>query len=561
MAVALEKKEVPIQYIKQIKNKLKEGDYPTEQVKCFCGADFNDRVLVEIDRFAIPHRMVMCEECGLIRANPRMTEKAYNEFYNNEYRPLYDWFEYQGNSKNKEFIFINEVKAGYSLKSFVDYFDIPTDTVFDIGCNCGAWLIPFKEQGSKIYGVDYYRDGVEFGVSQGLDLMVGGVEELTKLNKKADLIILNHVIEHFLDFKSELDQIRNLLKPEGLLFIGTPGFYVADQQRMLWQNAHTYQFTADTLSYVMKCLGWEEYFLDEAIKSMWSPIPYAMPKENKPVEALEHFKRFISGEVTRLPRVKTMNKFDFKTRKENIDKTLSYHYEDLGHILLKYKDQDKKAIIIGGGPSIDNYIDKIKEMQKDNGLIFTIERMYPWCHEHGITPDYCIVLDACDDVVEGFTHINPETTHILATQSNPKAFELLKGYKNYIFTSPQQGIPVQDYWQKHGYEKAIMLNSGGSVTLCAMTAAMTLGVKKLRVFGFDCHTTNGDYAKGISGVGAQKFTFIVNIDGRKFITNTSFLSFLQQFFTLMQYGDVLIYGDSMVKHASKLDIDGDKEVL
>ena len=567
MAVALENKEVPIQYIKQIKGKLKSGEYPTEEVKCFCEADFKDRVLIESDRFGIPHRMVMCEECGLVRANPRMTKEAYGEFYNNEYRPLYDWFEYKANV-SKDFMFINEVKAGHSLKTFVDYFDIPTNVVFDIGCNCGAWLMPFKEEGSEIYGVDYYRDGVEYGVSQGLDLMVGGVHELEHLNKKADLIILNHVIEHFLDFESELNQIRNLLKPGGLLFIGTPGFYTAEQQRMLWQNAHTYQFTADTLGYVMRCLGWEEYFLDESIKSMWSSIPYRTQKETRPLEALEYFKRFLSGEVTRLPRVKTMNKFDFKTRKANMDKTLEYHYTDLGHILLKHKGEGKKAIIISGGPSVDNYVDKIKELQKDNGLIFTIERMYPWCHEHGITPDYCIVLDASEDVVEGFTHINPETIHVLATQANPKAFELLRGYKNYIFTSPQGGIDIQNYWHKHDYGKAIILNTGGSVTLCAMTTAMTLGVSKLRIFGFDCHTSNGEYANGIAGVGTQKFTYEVNIEGRRFITNTSFLSFLQQFFTLMQYGyaeklmkNVFIYGDSMVKWASKLNIDGDKEVL
>ena len=80
-------KSSPVRYVHQIITKLMDGTYPTEETKCFCGIDPpNDSVLIENDRYAIPHRMVLCENCLLIRANPRMTKEAYAEFYNNEYQ-------------------------------------------------------------------------------------------------------------------------------------------------------------------------------------------------------------------------------------------------------------------------------------------------------------------------------------------------------------------------------------------------------------------------------------------------------------------------------------------
>lgn len=547
-------------YINIVKGKIKAGDYPTEEVRCFCGADYNDHVITSFDRYSIPHRMVMCKECGLMRATPRMTQQAYSSFYNLEYRNIYDTWEFQKIALDRDELFLKDKEMGMRFYDFIQYFDIPIETVFDIGCNMGAWLLPFKEHGSDVYGVDLGLSNIEYGKSMGLNLINGGVDSLVKLGKKADLIILNHVFEHFLDIEGEIANIKKLLKPNGMLYIGVPGFF-GSNPNLLFQNAHTYQYTADTLGYVMNCIGFDEYYLDETISSLWVMHSKSRDKKDKPVQAIQDISNYMQGKKI-VPKVRTINKFTMKERKENIKKILSYKYPDITKFVQNVKHD---AVIIGGGPSVNGYIEKIKERQKTGAKVFCIERMYPWCHENGITPDFVCVLDASDDVPDGFSYINPNTIHLVATQSNAKVMDLLKGHHVYIFATLQKGINQADMFIENGYKRVCVVNGGGSVTLSAMALAYTFGCRKLHIFGFDCHVTEGEYANGIAGVGCIRDCYEVKIDGRTFKTNNAFLSFLQQFFVLVTMADaqglvedVKIYGDSMVKFASKTDIDGDK---
>lgn len=545
--------------ITRVKSKLKEGLYKTEATKCFCGEE-DHIIITRKDRYTIPHQMVICKNCGIMRANPRMTAESYAEFYQKDYRDIYDVWEY-GNDPDRETIFIKGLQEGQSLYEFIEYFDIHPRVVFDIGCNTGATLMPFKEQGAECYGVDYGMENLQYGKSKGLNLLCGSIDELFKLEKKADLIIVKDVLEHILDIEPFLEKISRLLAPDGLLYIGVPGLFVSDKN-LIWQNAHVWQFTLDTLSYVMKCSGYDDYFGNECIQSIWSYTGNKMPKTKTPKHVFANIDAHLQG-TRKLPYICTFNKFTFKERKENLDKSLSYKYPDIFEFLEKM--DGKEAIIIGGGPSVDNYPRKIKELQQNGGVIFCIERMYQWCFKHDITPDFIVCMDACDDVVEGFKQINPKTKHLLATQCKSDVFEMLKGYDNYVFCLPQKGIKQEEYWAKHNYQHITVVNCGGSVTLGSMALAMSFGIKRLHIFGFDCHMGDKGYADGIAGVGLQKDTFQIKIEDRVFTTNTAYLSFMQQFFIMQTMGimskhldDVRIYGDSMAKHASREDIDGDK---
>ena len=76
--------------IESVRSKLKSGEYCMEHVTCPCGADVHkDLEVMKLDRYGLPHRMVICEECALIRANPRMTFESYKSFYNHEYRHIH----------------------------------------------------------------------------------------------------------------------------------------------------------------------------------------------------------------------------------------------------------------------------------------------------------------------------------------------------------------------------------------------------------------------------------------------------------------------------------------
>jgi 2-polyprenyl-3-methyl-5-hydroxy-6-metoxy-1,4-benzoquinol methylase len=475
-----------------------------EDEPCFCGASKDKDVQVSaFDRHGIPHKMVICKDCGLMRANPRMTAESYTEFYDKEYRKIYREHTIDNDDLEQTTDFLGHIQGGMSILEFADYFDIKKKVVVDIGCNMGGHLLSFKEAGSEVYGVDYDSISVEYGKSKGLNLTVGNIDEMKLLDIKADIIIMNHVLEHCLDLRKELDDIKSILSPDGVLFLGVPGIYSwPTNSHLIWQNAHVWQFTADTLEYVMNSCGWDAWHLDEKIWSVWKPEKRDKSDLKKPSHTVEYTTRFLRGERTKLPEMRTMNKFTVKERKNYIEENLKYRFPNMAILDGGYDDCD--AVIVAGGPSVNGYEKKIKELQKKGAKVITIERMYDWCHDNGITPDFAVILDACDDVVDGLQNIRGDTKWLIGSTSSPDASKILKDEEAYIFFTAQKGIKQHELWYQYGYDKVRVINSGGSVSLASISLSMALGMRNIHVFGFDCHVTNGDYAKGIKGEGVKR---------------------------------------------------------
>lgn len=565
----------PVYYISRVKTKLATGEYATEDVPCFCGSDAKDAIVVRHrDRFGIPHQMNLCKKCGLIWASPRMTQEAYTKFYNNEYRPIYAGWDRTTSNANgepdQEKQFVSTLSKGGSFYNFIQHFDVPTDVVFEVGCNMGTWLMPFAEKGSEVYGVDLDHTAIEYGRTHGagINIMQGGVERLVELDKKADLVILNQVFEHLLDLPGELEKIKKLLKPKGLLFIATPGVYTTNLH-LMFQNAHTYQFGTDTLMSVLRGCGFEDYYVDEQINSLWKMADdnWKIAYEASVIGGLVDYQSIIRDEhdlffgdpkKRRVPTIKTINKFTHGERKKNIQDMLSYGFPDIN--VLIGTEKGRESIVISGGPSIDDYIDKIKELQDAGCVVICIERMYPWCMENGIKPDYVVVLDASEDVSEALENPQKDVKHLLSTQCRTITANMLKECPCYVFSIPQHGVEQHNYWLSGKYDRATIINGGGSVALQAMAVSMLLGMRTLHIFGMDCHLGGGHYADGITGVGAIGTMVEVVIDDEVVQTTVSYLSFAQQFFQMWEVAEdckmldkIAFYGDSIIKKLAKGD--------
>ena len=539
---------IPARYISSVIEKLADGRYPTERVRCFCGADFNDTVVAEKDRYFIPHRMVMCNECTLIRATPRMTAPAYEEFYNSEYRPIYDGWEFGENGQDDDFLFMIGAEGGISFKLFLDYFNIKPKTIIDIGCALGGSLLPFKEAGAKVYGVEIYEHGASYARRHGIPVF-RNIDDAAKFKIKADVIVLQDVIEHYSDL-SKVSEVCKLLAPDGILYIGTPGLFKRKLQ-VLFQNAHTYQFIAESLEYVMAKLGFEAMYLDETIDSLWvykgeEATPRPKPKWQRYV--IEHLQQ---KELRSLPPIRCINKFTVEERWKAMDECLSLGFPDLGALLKKYQGE---IVIIGGGPSVDSELPNIKRLIANGAKSIVIERMYPWCSEVGITPDFVTALDACEDVVEGFVKIQPDTIHIINNSIQPKAAHLLKDYKTYIYAGNNPHMKVQSLWFNHGYDHVTQINTGGSVALAAFSIALSLGFRKIHIFGMDCKIQpDKAYADGIAGQSVRREYFPILLeDGKEIATCATFISFVRQFFGMASTAHQLGFVDSIDVHGDSL---------
>lgn len=530
-------------HIGRVKRKLATGVYQTEPVACFCGST-SAQLVTDKDRYGFDHAMWLCKDCGVIYANPRMTEASYAQFYAEEYRHIYD-HEEDGLVEQRE----RGLLAATALRTYLqEQHGMKPAVVFDIGCNAGTWLEPFVAIGAEVHGVDYGPERVALGQTEGLPIEVGSIEALELMGVKADLIIMNHVLEHATNLEATLLRVRDLLKPDGMLYVAMPGLLVADLGT-LFQNAHPWQFTAETLAYVMECCGFDEIRADHTIVSLWKKSTVFREKEDRPTKFIRDITNALFRRGRRfIPHVRTENKFPRTQRRAWIQAATERGIPEI--IDLEDCHTGRSAVIIGGGPSINDHIETIRTLQSDGALLFSIERMYPWCQAHGLVPTYVVIQDASDDVTEGLQHVQPGSTFLIASQCQAAVFDAVAEAPAYFFHTAHD-LPHEEL--KGPGPQGVLINAGGSVVLCSFSLAMGMGIHVVHFFGFDCHVTNGGYATGIAGVGEQADFLNIKIAGRAFRTTPAYLSFAQQFFELKAQGmadglltTVKVYGDSMV---------------
>lgn len=276
--------------------KIVEGIYTFEEAKCFCGSS-DGIVIAECERHGLRLNTVICPSCGILRTSPRMTQASYQQFYDSEYRTLEEDADI-----DLEALFFRGLKEGEAVFDFIrQHLDLSSGVVFDVGCNMGTSLYLFQQHGFKVAGVDYGSRHIEYGRERTRiqDLYVGGIEELEKLEQKADLVILRHVVEHFAELENELNHIRNLIKPGGYIFIEVPGIYSWIRNNLGWDfmgylvSAHTFGFCLTTLTYVMECVGFELYWGSEYIKSIYTKSEKYRRKSHHPKGELKRTMNYL----------------------------------------------------------------------------------------------------------------------------------------------------------------------------------------------------------------------------------------------------------------------------
>ena len=121
--------------------------------------------------------------------------------------------------------------------------------VLEFGSGPGWNLLPFKNNGYEVAGVELSRGLVEVGQQHGMNVKQGSFDEIEGVY---DAIICNHVVEHFTDFIGQMQQLLSHLRPEGFFYGAVPDKKLFGIGQM--QNAHVYNFTQPTFHhYMQKC--------------------------------------------------------------------------------------------------------------------------------------------------------------------------------------------------------------------------------------------------------------------------------------------------------------------
>ncbi len=544
----------------QVNARMKSGYYKTEKTLCFCGSD-KEMQITSKERYGIKHRMVICEECALIRVNPSMTAKSYEEFYNTEYRSVSHMISGTQDNPLRDDMdaialhwVIETNKGRQVVQAYKDQGQPMPKTVLDFGCWMGGVMAMWKNEGCEITGVEYSLEGKKLAEDMGFEVH-RTLDELIAQGRKFDLIIMQDIIEHLTDLPGDIKKIDSLLADKGVLYVWTPGLFGESQNLgTLFQVAHTLQFCGQTLDYVLNTLGFESFYLDEQICSFWrrkEGIEHNL-SAIKPVEWVDFSLDQLNEKISRkLPNFRGVCKFTRRERYENIEENCKQHVPDIQALTNKYLGD---LIVISGGPSVPEQLPVIKEMYNKGIPVMCIARMYPFCVENDIGPTFVVSMDAMEEQEKGFENIHKGTLHLMCSVTRPSLFKDLPEGSSYIWDNMDEPR-VKDIRRANGYTVATVIRGGATVTVSTLSLGMNLGFSDFHVFGADCMFTdkNHTHAEGIAGESVKSVEEEVTILGVKYKSAASFVMFATHILNMVWAGyssgllkSIKFYGESLI---------------
>ena len=154
-------------------------------------------------------QMVKCASCQFVYLNPRPTEQALLEFYQ-DYLPR-ETSSIEGWKKMMGPIFR---RSAHLIKRFKD-----KGKLLDVGTGFGFFLAEMKRQGWEGEGIEISRKGMNYG-REVLKLTVhpGPLEEIGFPEKAFDVVTGFYVIEHLPYPMAFLRECYRILKPGGFLY-------------------------------------------------------------------------------------------------------------------------------------------------------------------------------------------------------------------------------------------------------------------------------------------------------------------------------------------------------
>lgn len=251
-----------------LNKKIESGEYKHITNPCLCknAHPEKDILLAQKDMWGITADNVICSKCGLIRSETVLDDKSLGDLYETEYKNIY----YDSPFPN-DHLFQSQKDRGLEFYSLLKRLDLLSEikSVFDYGCAMGGVLMPFFESKMEVSGCDYGDDFLDFGRKKGLNNLYHGEirEEKTALASQ-DLIILSHVMEHFLNPLESVQRIVDYITPGKFLLVEVPGLYGKPPYKYYpaWhlQKTHIYNFFfKDFLKVFFTKLGLEVVYGDE----------------------------------------------------------------------------------------------------------------------------------------------------------------------------------------------------------------------------------------------------------------------------------------------------------
>ena len=211
------------QLIQDVNNKLKL-DYLSHRKRLICICRTGKLLSFKrAERYRLECKISLCLHCGHVLNTEPLSDSSTLQFYSSsDYRTVY----FPGESRESVFWRkISSPSTGINLLKYVNSaLKLKSGHIVEWGCGGGWNLVPFDDAGWTVEGYDFDAPYLRLGsMHLGFDLKPIQADTFGSLpNKRPDVILVNHVLEHVTDPKALIESLKSWCGSETLVVVGIP---------------------------------------------------------------------------------------------------------------------------------------------------------------------------------------------------------------------------------------------------------------------------------------------------------------------------------------------------
>jgi hypothetical protein len=214
---------------------------------------------------------------------------------------------------------------------------------------------------------------------------------------------------------------------------------------------------------------------------------------------------------------------------------------------------DYKVMLLCGGPSLQMSKRNIAAAYTWGWKVFAVNGTYNWALDNGYLPSLYAQLDARPFNARFLEAPLKGCKYLLCSQCDPSVFAAVENYSTYIWHATDKSCKTEkkildEYYMKRWYTPA----GGSSIGTRAIGLAYMLGIRTLRIFGFDACLMNGQHHPYAQPENDDKQTYTVRVGRRRFRAHAWMLAQLDEWLQWMPHipddFEIAVEGNGLIAH-------------
>jgi len=228
---------------------------------------------------------------------------------------------------------------------------------------------------------------------------------------------------------------------------------------------------------------------------------------------------------------------------DQIKKNVAYNIKQEFLQVQPYPTNDIETMIVGGGPSLPQHIEKIKQLRANGVKLIAINGAYKWCLDNGITPSAMVMVDARKFNARFTQPVVEDCKYFIASQCHPSVFKELPKDRTYVWHTQSE---ILTEILEAQFEEWYPVPGGSTVLLRAIPLFRMLGFKRFHIFGCDSCLEEDKHHAYEQLENDDELIIPVNVSGKIFNCNPWMVSQAQEFIDIIRMiGDEIeleVYG-------------------